>query len=201
MGHHWKFFRAGGFDQVRIETAEDLLNLSQLDPKLWVALACPTKGVEFDARTLALMDTDGDGFIRAPELLSAIAWAAERLSDPGALAENLEGVPLGAIREDGPAAALRVAAAGLTAEGMVSVAVASSAQSDYAARAEAAWNEAGLSAQPWAPRPKPPTGHSAPCAPSWTTGSCVAGWRPSIPAPAMRSTPLKTVSSPWQEQA
>jgi hypothetical protein len=148
MGHHWKFFRAGGFDQVRIETAEDLLNLGQLDPKLWVALACPTQGVEFDARTLALMDTDGDGFIRAPELLSAITWAAERLSDTGALAENLEGVPLGAIREDGPAAALRAAATGLTAEGMVSVAAASSAQSDYAARAEAAWNEAGLSAQP-----------------------------------------------------
>jgi hypothetical protein len=148
MAHHWKFFRAGGFDQVRIETAEDLLNLGQLDPKLWVALACPTQGVEFDARSLALMDRDGDGFIRAPELLAAIAWAAERLSDTGALAENLEGVPLGAIREDGPAVVLRAAAAGLTTEGMVSVAAASSAQSDYAARAEAAWNAAGLSAQP-----------------------------------------------------
>ncbi|MDD5295603.1 MAG: hypothetical protein PHU46_01715 [Rhodocyclaceae bacterium] len=148
MGHRWKFFRAGGFDQVRIETAEDLLNLGQLDPKLWVALACPTKGVEFDARTLALLDTDGDGYIRAPELLSGITWAAERLNDISVLAESLEGVPLGAIREDGPGAALRAAASGLTAEGMITVASASTAEGEQAARAEAAWNEAGLSAQP-----------------------------------------------------
>ncbi len=148
MGHRWKFFRAGGFDQVRIETAEDLLNLGQLDPKLWVALACPIKGVEFDARTLALMDTDGDGTIRAPELLAAIAWTAERLSDTSVLSEGLDGVPLGAIREDGPGAPLRAAAAGVTAEGMVSVAAAGAAESEFAARAQAAWDEAGLSAQP-----------------------------------------------------
>ena len=40
--HAWKFFRAGGFDQVRLETGADLLALNQLDQKLWVALACPT---------------------------------------------------------------------------------------------------------------------------------------------------------------
>ena len=30
-GHKWRFFRAGGFDQVRLETAADLLALDQLD--------------------------------------------------------------------------------------------------------------------------------------------------------------------------
>lgn len=35
--HIWKFFRAGGFDQVRIDTGADLLALDQLDQKLWVA--------------------------------------------------------------------------------------------------------------------------------------------------------------------
>ena len=44
MNHQWKFFRAGGFDQVRIDTAADLTNLKDLDQKLWVALSCPTKG-------------------------------------------------------------------------------------------------------------------------------------------------------------
>ena len=29
----WRFFRAGGFDQVKIETASDLLELRQLDQK------------------------------------------------------------------------------------------------------------------------------------------------------------------------
>ena len=49
----WRFFRAGGFDQVRLDTAAELLAIDQLDQKLWVALSCPVKGIEFDARTLA----------------------------------------------------------------------------------------------------------------------------------------------------
>jgi hypothetical protein len=36
-----EILRAGGFDQVKLETGADLLNLDQLDQKLWVALACP----------------------------------------------------------------------------------------------------------------------------------------------------------------
>ena len=39
--HTWKFFRAGGVDQVVIETGADLANLDQLDLKLWIALAMP----------------------------------------------------------------------------------------------------------------------------------------------------------------
>ena len=39
--HEWRFFRAGGFDQVCIDTGADLLALAQLDQKLWVALSCP----------------------------------------------------------------------------------------------------------------------------------------------------------------
>ena len=41
------------------------MNLDALDQKLWVALACPTNGLEIDARTLALIDTDKDGRVRA----------------------------------------------------------------------------------------------------------------------------------------
>jgi hypothetical protein len=59
--HIWRFFRSGGFDQVRLETADDLRHLSELDPKLWTVLNCPTTGLEFDARTAALLDADGDG--------------------------------------------------------------------------------------------------------------------------------------------
>lgn len=71
--HQWRFFRAGGFDQVQLDTAADLLALGQLDQKLWVALSCPVKGIEFDARSLQFIDADGDGHVRAPELLDAIA--------------------------------------------------------------------------------------------------------------------------------
>ena len=83
--HSWRFFRAGGSDQVALETADDLRNLRQLDPTLWVALACPVKGLEYDERTLALMDADNDGRIRIPEVLSAVEWTCALLTDPAVL--------------------------------------------------------------------------------------------------------------------
>lgn len=89
--HRWRFFGAGGFDQVVIDRPEDLLSLDTLDQKLWTALSCPLQGVYFDPRTLALVDADGDGHLRAPELLAAIRWTAGRLRRPAAL---LEGGPL-----------------------------------------------------------------------------------------------------------
>lgn len=88
--HAWRFFRYGGFDQVAIETGEDLRHLAELDPKLWTALSCPTTGLEFDARTLALLDTDGDGQIRVPEILGAVRWACHMVKDPQALFEDGE---------------------------------------------------------------------------------------------------------------
>ncbi len=95
--HPWRFFRAGGFDQARLDDGNDLCALAELDQKLWVALSCPTRGLEFDARTLALVDSDNDGHIRAPELLAAIAWAAARLKDPQLLAQGVTPLPLAAI--------------------------------------------------------------------------------------------------------
>ena len=146
MTHPWKFFRAGGFDQVRIDTAADLLNLKQLDQKLWVALSCPTKGIEFDTRTLALLDVDSDGHIRAPELLAAIDWAATRLNDSNVFEQKLSGVPLTAIKDE----TILAVAKGLLAEGetLVTVDRASAAEAEYTARAEAAWETAGADAKP-----------------------------------------------------
>ena len=95
--HQWKFFRAGGFDQVLLESGEDLLALSQLDKKLWSALSCPVKGIEFDQRTLQLIDTDGDGHIRVPEVLAAVEWAGRCLNDRQVLINGGQGVPLSAI--------------------------------------------------------------------------------------------------------
>ena len=146
MAHQWKFFRAGGFDQVRIDTAADLLHLRELDQKLWVALSCPTTGIEFDARTLALIDSDGDRHIRAPELLAAIDWAAERLSDTAVLQQKLGGVPLAAIKDE----AVLAAAKGLLPAGetLVTVEAASAAEAEYSARALAAWEASGAAARP-----------------------------------------------------
>ncbi len=99
MAHRFKFVRAGGFDQVQITTGADLMALSELDQKLWVALACPTTGIEFDERTLELLDADKDKRIRAPELLAAVKWLGAVLRDPDVLVEGASELKLSAINE------------------------------------------------------------------------------------------------------
>jgi len=153
--HTWKFFRAGGFDQVRLDTAADLLAIGELDQKLWVALSCPVKGIEFDARTLALIDSDNDGQVRAPELIAAVRWAGERLKDTEVLAQELPGVPLAAIRDDDEAGADIIAAAralaadlGKSDADIIDVDAASAAQARFAAKAQAEWEAAGAQAMP-----------------------------------------------------
>ncbi|HUJ44772.1 MAG TPA: hypothetical protein VLW52_14325 [Opitutaceae bacterium] len=100
--HRWRFFRTGGLDQVRLDTAADLLHLGELDQKLWVALSCPTHGLEFDERTLALIDTDGDGRIGVPEVLAAVQWAGARLNDAADLLKGADALPLAAINAATP---------------------------------------------------------------------------------------------------
>ena len=99
MVHTWRFFRSGGFDQVVIDSIEDLEALDSLDKKLWVALACPTKGLEFDERTLAYIDIDGDARIRVPELLNAVRWSLNRLKNKEVLLTG-SSLPLSAINDD-----------------------------------------------------------------------------------------------------
>jgi hypothetical protein len=100
--HTWKFFRAGGFNQVVIGSGADLLNLDQLDQKLWVALACPTTGVEFDKTTLALIDTDKDGRVRAPELIAAAKWAGGLFKNPDDLLKGRPTLKPSAINDASP---------------------------------------------------------------------------------------------------
>ena len=97
-GYDWRFFRTARLAQVKIENGEDIAHLAELDRKLWTVLSSPTTGVQFDTRMLALMDTDGDGRIRVPEVLAAIDWLKakgvnlddlfkENPDDPAALAK------------------------------------------------------------------------------------------------------------------
>lgn len=60
------------------------------------------KGLELDERTLALIDADGDGRIRLPELLAAVKWACARLKEPAALLQGADTLPLEAIDDQAP---------------------------------------------------------------------------------------------------
>ncbi|MCU0248227.1 MAG: hypothetical protein MUC42_16785, partial [Bryobacter sp.] len=97
--HKWRFSRVGGLDLVRLETAEDLLNLEHLNQKLWTALACPVKGLEFDEKTLSLIDQDNDGRVRAPEIIAAVKWACATVQDPAVLIKGGDSLPVSAIKD------------------------------------------------------------------------------------------------------
>jgi hypothetical protein len=109
--HRWRFYRVGGLEQPYLETGEDLAHLAELDQKLWVALSCPTRGLEVDARTLELLDLDRDGRVRAPEVLAALRWCEERLVDLESVLRGGDALPLADIDAAKPAGHVLLGAA------------------------------------------------------------------------------------------
>lgn len=109
LAHRWRFFRAGGFDQVQLETPADLAALRGLDQKLWASLACPVNNLELDRRMLDYIDLNKDGRIRAPEILDVVDWTLARLRDPAVLFENGP-LQLASLTDDAVGARLRLAA-------------------------------------------------------------------------------------------
>jgi hypothetical protein len=99
--HRWNFYRAGGVDQVILATGADVIHLDELDPKLWVALSMPTRGVELDPRTLDLLDPDKDGHVRQPDIVDAVVWLRGVYRDPEQLMRGGDEVPLSTLN-DGP---------------------------------------------------------------------------------------------------
>ncbi|HKY90606.1 MAG TPA: hypothetical protein VJM11_06170 [Nevskiaceae bacterium] len=98
----WRFYRSGGLDQVRFDSGADIAALGELDPKLWVALACPVKGLEFDERTLALVDTDHDGRVRQSEIVGAVAFLKARLKTLDTLLVESDALKLADLDESSP---------------------------------------------------------------------------------------------------
>ncbi len=98
--HRWSFYRAGGVDQVRLQTGADVLHLDELDQKLWVALSCPVKGLEIDEKTLAVLDSDRDAHVRPPEILAAVRWLRDALKSGDCLLAGVDGVKLADLRAD-----------------------------------------------------------------------------------------------------
>ncbi len=109
--HRWRFFRSGGLDQVQLNDSADLLALDRLDQKLWAALSCPTRGLEFDNKTLDYIDSDKDGRIRVPEIVAAVQWACAMLKNPDDLTLPAASLPLAAINDTHPEGRLLLASA------------------------------------------------------------------------------------------
>ena len=79
--HKWCFESIGGTTRVKIATGKDLANLANLDPKMWTVLSCPVKGLGIDEKSLAYIDSDGDGKIRVSDMVVTSKWMSAVLKN------------------------------------------------------------------------------------------------------------------------
>ena len=98
--YKWSFANVGGVTRVRIQTAEDLRHLAELDKKMWTVLSCPVNGLEIAAESLSLMDTDGDGQLRLKEVVATSEYLCGALKDPKTLFEQKDVIALDNIADE-----------------------------------------------------------------------------------------------------
>ncbi len=94
------FQRFGRSHHLRIETAEDLALLSDLDEAHWVATGAPIDCVNCDATFLRLVDSDNNGRIMCAEVHEAIRWLLENLRDTSGVTGRSMSLRLEAIDTD-----------------------------------------------------------------------------------------------------
>ena len=95
--YDWTYCSLGGVTRVKISKGEDIAHLGELDQKLWTVLSCPVSGLDFDSETLKMMDTDGDGKIRVPEVVGAAQWLTSAIKDKDLILKGDSVLPLAQI--------------------------------------------------------------------------------------------------------
>ena len=118
MAYKWTFANVGGVTRVRIQSAEDIRHLAELDKKMWTVLSCPTTGLEISNESLSLMDLDGDGKLRVKEVIATADYLCGALKDPQTLFEQKDEMALDNIADE----AIKAVAEQLAAEGKISLA-------------------------------------------------------------------------------
>ena len=98
--YDWKFSTVGGVTRVNVETGEDIAHLCDLDQKLWTVLSCPVSGLEFDEKTLAMLDADKDGRIRVNEVVAASQWLTKVLRDMNYLLEGKDSIDFARVQDE-----------------------------------------------------------------------------------------------------
>ncbi|MBR5018693.1 MAG: hypothetical protein IKX53_03530 [Bacteroidales bacterium] len=96
----WTFTSVGGTVRVKITSGADIAHLGELDRKLWTVLSCPTRNLEFDQKTLDLLDADHDGNIRVDEVIACAQWLTGILKDPDLLLTHGTEIPFSAFNEE-----------------------------------------------------------------------------------------------------
>ena len=116
--YKWSFANVGGVTRVRIQSAEDIRHLGELDKKMWTVLSCPVNGLEISSDSLSLMDVDGDGKLRLKEVIATADYLCAALKDPKTLFEQKDELAIDNIADE----AIKAVAEKLATEGKISLA-------------------------------------------------------------------------------
>ena len=116
--YKWSFANVGGVTRVRIQSAEDIRHLGELDKKMWTVLSCPVNGLEISSDSLSLMDIDGDGKLRVKEVIATADYLCGALKDPKTLFEQKDELAIDNIADE----AIKAVAEKLATEGKISLA-------------------------------------------------------------------------------
>ena len=98
--YKWEFINLGGSSRVKIRNGEDIAHLGELDYKMWTVLSCPVKGLEIDDKSLAYMDTDGDGKIHVDDVVKTAQWITSLLKDNDLILKGTDSIDLNAINTE-----------------------------------------------------------------------------------------------------
>ena len=105
--YKWSFANVGGVTRVRIQSAEDIRHLDELDKKMWTVLSCPTTGLEISSDSLSMMDQDGDGKLRVVEVVGTANYLCGALKNPETLFEQSDSILLDNIADESVVAVAR----------------------------------------------------------------------------------------------
>lgn len=98
--YNWRYCQIGGVARINITSGKDIAHLGDLDKKLWTVLSCPVNGLEFDEKTLKLLDSNGDGKIRVNEVVAAAQWLTSVLKNPDLILKQEDKIALSAFNTD-----------------------------------------------------------------------------------------------------
>lgn len=99
-GYNWQYNSVGGVVRVKIDSGEAIAHLGELDQKKWTVLSCPVDGLAFDAKTLAILDSNHDGKIHVNEVVEAANWITSRIEDKDLLLQGASEIALSQIKDE-----------------------------------------------------------------------------------------------------
>ena len=84
---------------MSIESGDDIAHLDELDEKMWTVLSCPSSGLEFDDKTLEMIDADHDGKIRVNDVVTTAKWITNVVTNNDLLLKHTSEINLSDINQ------------------------------------------------------------------------------------------------------